>query len=275
MTSGTDDGGRPPTFSQRHGYTPYPVEIQVESLDDRARTEIWNYIIHPALVEYEHVVEGLKVWTGHLGKPADTFSSQLCSAAVKSIVFEGLWYEVYNLIEFVVRVYPLYSQTELVERINFVLALNRAGYRVVSDRVIPVADTHEVSAIRSAAESPISNARTHIRQAVNLFAVRDSPNFPKVIHEAISAAEAAAQVLANKPGATLTDALTEVQKNSPGILHPALIGGWKQIYGFTSDSSGIRHAKKDDLVIADQDLAQYFLITCSAFVNWAAAVTAR
>lgn len=275
MTSGTDDVARPPTFSQRHGYTPYPVEIQVESLDERARTDIWNYIIHPALVEYDHVVEGPQVWTGHLGRPADTFSSNLCSAAVKSIVFEGLWYEVYDLIEFVVRVYPLYSQPELVERSNFVLALNRAGYRVVIDRVIPVADTHEVSAIRSAAESPLANAQTHIRQAVNLFAVRDNPNFPKAIHEAISAAEAAAQVLANKPGATLADSLTDVQKNNPGLLHPALIGGWKQIYGFTSDSSGIRHAQKDGSVIADQDLAQYFLITCSAFVNWVAAVTAR
>ncbi|MDT7765699.1 MAG: hypothetical protein QOC63_5119 [Mycobacterium sp.] len=50
-------------------------------------------------------------------------------------------------------------------------------------------------------------------------------------------------------------------------LHPALITGWKNLYGFTSDSGGIRHAGFDGAIQPTQELAQYFLVTCSAFVN--------
>ena len=91
----------------------------------------------------------------------------------------------------------------------------------------------------------------------------------------MSAAESAGQELAGKTGATLADALAEVQRKNSTTLHPALIEGWKRLYGVTSDSGGIRHALKDGTVAPDQDLAQYFLITCSAFVNLVTAMTAR
>jgi len=51
------------------------------------------------------------------------------------------------------------------------------------------------------------------------------------------------------------------------VVHPALLKGWKGIYGFTSDSGGIRHADYQGSVPATQELARYFLVTCSAMVN--------
>ena len=51
------------------------------------------------------------------------------------------------------------------------------------------------------------------------------------------------------------------------MVHPAHLKGWKGIYGFTSDSGGIRHADYQGSVPASQELAQYFLVTCSAMVN--------
>jgi hypothetical protein len=58
-------------------------------------------------------------------------------------------------------------------------------------------------------------------------------------------------------------------------LHPALIKGWQQLYGFTSDSGGIRHAAHQETVEPTQVIAQYFLITCSAFVNLVTALKSQ
>jgi hypothetical protein len=64
----------------------------------------------------------------------------------------------------------------------------------------------------------------------------------------------------------LGESLDVVKKNGTD-LHGALIQGWKNLYGFTSDSGGIRHAGFDGAIQPTQELAQYFLVTCSAFVN--------
>ncbi len=61
-------------------------------------------------------------------------------------------------------------------------------------------------------------------------------------------------------------ALDEIAKQAASV-HPALLKGWKAIYGFTSDSGGIRHADIAGSVPATSELAQYFLVTCSAMVN--------
>ena len=53
-----------------------------------------------------------------------------------------------------------------------------------------------------------------------------------------------------------------------GIIHPALAKGWGNIYGFTSDAGGIRHASSDGKIEADFATAKYMLVSCSAFGNY-------
>ena len=73
--------------------------------------------------------------------------------------------------------------------------------------------------------------------------------------------------MSGKSSVTLGDALDLIAKQPNTSMHPALLKGWKGIYGFTSDSGGIRHADYQGSVPATQELAQYFLVTCSAMVN--------
>lgn len=269
------EGGRAPAFSQRHGYRPLDDRLQVESLNNQTRTDLWNVIIHDKFLDKETPpVSEEEIWAFHLTQKIDGYRPSYLRGQLNQKVFEGKWWEVYDLLEFLVRRTDPYLRPKLVEHINIVLAMNRAGCRVVDDSVVPVTDAEEVKSIELAANSTVANARIHIKNAVELFSDRGNSNFAKVIHEAMSGAEAAAQVLANKPGATLGDALSALQKNQTD-LHPALLEGWKRLYGFTSDSGGIRHALKDGTDQPDQDLARYFLITCSAFVNWVTAVSSR
>ena len=50
-------------------------------------------------------------------------------------------------------------------------------------------------------------------------------------------------------------------------LHPKLQEGFKALYGYTSDTHGIRHALKDDAT-PDAEDAKFMLVSCSAFVNY-------
>ena len=65
--------------------------------------------------------------------------------------------------------------------------------------------------------------------------------------------------------ATLGDALKQLSKAHS--VHPALKAGLLNLYGYTNDSGGIRHAMTDgdEPTFAE---AKFMVITCSAFVNY-------
>ncbi|AYM99371.1 hypothetical protein [Chryseobacterium sp. 3008163] len=50
-------------------------------------------------------------------------------------------------------------------------------------------------------------------------------------------------------------------------IHSALERGFKQIYGYTSDTDGIRHALTEDNNCDFED-AKFMLVSCSAFINY-------
>lgn len=268
MSDGDYGGARPPTFSQRAGHVPYPTEIQHGDLDGRCRTDLWNYIIKIYLhnagpVSFEDI------WADHYGLPLNDYAYRKLFAQLEQTVRKSAYHYLFDLVEWLVQRTPDgYSEMRFgttSEDINRILARNRAGYRIVDFQVVPITNEAELSSITAAIESTSTPAAKHLKNALALFANRDQPNYAKSIQESISAAEAAAQELAGvrKP---LGDSLDIVKKNSTD-LHPALITGWKNLYGFTSDSGGIRHAGFDGTIQPTQELAQYFLVTCSAFVN--------
>ena len=50
-------------------------------------------------------------------------------------------------------------------------------------------------------------------------------------------------------------------------LHGTLKSAFKQLYGYTSDEDGIRHAILEDKKVGF-DEAKYMIVACSAFVNF-------
>jgi hypothetical protein len=57
-------------------------------------------------------------------------------------------------------------------------------------------------------------------------------------------------------------------------IHPALKKGFSNIYGYTSDAGGIRHALLEEASLHFED-AKYMLVSCSAFVNYLAEKAAK
>lgn len=261
-------GPRPPTFSQAHGYVDYPSGIQVKSLDERLRIDIWNYVlVHYLDRRNPNPIPLQAIWANHLGHMINHYDYGQLVDEIQRAVLAGPWYGVYDLIQWIVQKTPKgRNYRSPADDFNRILAMNRADHRIVDGSVVAITDQTELTAIANAIGTASTPASNHIKNALALFANRDSPNYAKSIQESISAAESAAQELArvSKP---LGEALDVVRKQGDLDLHPALITGWKNLYGFTSNSGGIRHAADQTTTQPTQALAQYFLVTCSAFVN--------
>jgi hypothetical protein len=91
---------------------------------------------------------------------------------------------------------------------------------------------------------------------------REAPDYRNSIKESISAVESACRLVTGNKVATLADALKKVSN-----LHPALSRAFTQLYGFTSDASGIRHSLTDEPNITYAD-AKFMLVACAAFASY-------
>jgi len=139
------------------------------------------------------------------------------------------------------------------------------GFRFIGMEIAPIDTTAEAQAVSDAIEdsASIEGARHHIERAVDLLADRQSPDYPNSIKESISAVEAVCFAITGEN--SLGAAIRKLQ--SAGVsIHPALARAWSAMYGWTSDADGIRHGSIE-APDADQALARYMLVTCSAFVS--------
>ena len=152
--------------------------------------------------------------------------------------------------------------------INEALQREHAGYRLVGTLVSPITNTAELDSINQVlqASDTFETARKHLYKALELFSIRENPDYENAVKESISAIEAAARTVSGNERATLGVALKSIQKSTR--VHPALIEGWQKLYGFTSDAGGIRHAEHPDDFHVDRALAKYMLVSCSGFVNY-------
>ena len=266
-------------FSQRKGFTPVSDIIQIDTMTDALRNCLWNVLdtviwsipgFVSDLYEYSGKINqfSLILWARYFKRPIDSRpeSDREILKSIRSYFFSCEWYQVYDLLEFIVSECGQYIPRDLSEYFNEVLESELAGYRFVNGYVTDITTREEARTIEEATTEPeLAGVSAHINRALSLYADRSNPDFRNSIKESISAVEAIARVVSGRDKATLSDALKSIEKD--GRLHTSLKGGFLKLYGYTSDEQGIRHAMlyEPNLTAAD---ARYFLISCSAFVNY-------
>jgi hypothetical protein len=114
-------------------------------------------------------------------------------------------------------------------------------------------------------DSRFSGPAGHLLRALEHYADRQKPDYRNSIKESISAVESMASIVAEKPGATLSDALKVLEKKKK--LHGALKDGFIKLYAYASDEGGIRHAMLEEPALTAAD-ARFFLLSCASFVNY-------
>jgi hypothetical protein len=269
-----------PRFSERYGYKPIRDQIQKESVDDQTRTFLWNYLKIALWEEwqpYDYVwtphsqsVNQLmrRMWIHHFGAPLDglpafdPWETQGAYAIVKRHFMTCKWFEVYDFLEFVVQNWSGGGEEKIAEGINSILEKHTCAFRFIGKKITPITDESELNTIDEAACKAPDAVKLHIKRAVELLSDRSAPDYPNSIKEAVSAIEALCQIITSDKKASLGKLLGKIDG-----LHPAFKSALSNMYGFTSDAEGIRHALLDEPTLSFTD-AKFFLVQAAAFINY-------
>jgi len=183
---------------------------------------------------------------------------------LRNIYFRFHWYEVYDFVEFVI---SCVSNTEIfIAAIDATLEAEMAAYRLVGGKIVEITTKTELDAVDAAlTQGSFHGASQHLKRALELISDKQKPDARNSIKESISAVESAVKEITESPKATLEDAIKLLEKN--GELHACLKAGFSKLYAYTSDKGGIRHAMLDEPNLTKAD-ALFFLVTCSAFINY-------
>lgn len=254
--------------------------MQLGSMDDALRTSLWNIVQEhiwskhqsqngSSFTKYSNLSSLLKAyWKDYFKIATNDIPVIINDAidAVKEAFFASEWFEVYDFVEFTSSILGN-SRPLFVLECNEVLEREMSAYRIVGDQVTPITSSDELSTIEDAldATSGLTGASTHLRRALELLSDRKNPDYRNSIKESVSAVEAVAQSVTGNSNATLGAALKAISTKAP--MHPALNKSLSSLYGYTSDSNGIRHAllESSDLDFID---AKFMLSACAAFVNY-------
>jgi hypothetical protein len=273
------------SFSERQGLKPIRQVLQTNSMDAALRNRLWNTLRE----RFPGIYDGFKInntqnhyilsfcetlWHDYFKLPTDTIPEWPTEAIkqIRKYFFECHWYEVYDLIEFVVQGK---SSTSVLIYFNNVLAAELSAYRFVDGKLVPISSEVENQAIEGAiaqTSSQYSPTSQHLKQAVTLLARKPNPDYRNSIKESMSAVEAICAVITGDPKATLGNALKVIASQAP--LHSALRSAFEKLYGYTSDAEGIRHALLEEPTLEQED-AVFMLVACSAFVSYVIAKQAR
>ena len=286
-------------FSDRNGIKPENIEIQLKDFDKRTRVQLQNMINNMYMEVYEdnpyYGNDDIQDFFHHIlgniySEPIDireTYYDKDIFSMLNDTFNNDEYDDVLTVIEALVQYWDTYMKKcrpdyyikyhgyvdkSLYEEANEVFEKEYIGYRFIDEKITPISDKYEVAAVNEALQNIYQPVREHISKANSLLADRENPDYENSIKERISAVEAICEIITGESG-TLGKLLTKVEQKGV-YIHSALQLAYKNLYGYTSDASGIRHAK--DLGGKDSTFeeAKYMLVACSAFVNYLIALNA-
>jgi hypothetical protein len=284
-------------FSERIGKKDPKTAIQVESMDSDLRNSLWNVLEVHIFISFKAEAGDLvllskfktlflAIWFHFLKEPIDQMpiGKYPLVAELYKRFFSWDYLEVYDFIDFLVqRIYNsadnillVDNQDKLIEFVNLILERESSGYRVIKGQLAAITNESEISSIEQAIDSAEINnfkgANIHLSTALNKYSDRQNPDYRNSIKESISAIESICKEITHDSKADLVATFRTLKKSL--LIHPALEQGFLKLYGYTSDSDGIRHALMDEPNLYQED-ALFMLVAASAFVNYLIAKAAK
>lgn len=273
-------------FSERYGHV--KKVLQIDNVSDGLRNRLWNAIMNCYITElpfdndYNIPLECKE--SGFLQALCDEFLK--CSldnllyddgwhyVSVRDLLKDHFcackWYKVYDFIQFFANRFPNTRKNQrFIAACDTILEQEVAVYRFVDGEIAPIQSAQEIAEIEKAlaTKEPFELVSKHLKSALDLLSKRPSPDYRNSIKESISAVEAICKIIAKKPKTELAGALKALRNSGKVAIHRALEKGFIELYAYTSDADGIRHALMDKERLDLED-AQFMLVACSAFTNY-------
>ena len=272
-------------FSERYGYKPVREIIQKENIDQDLKNGLWNAISECIFNAYSrpylargNIISGSNLesffkslFHSHFKKRIDQipYSIESTIAEIDTLFFKTYkWYEIYNFIEACIEYFPFKEEKhDFIILVNDCLQIENSAYRVINNQITPVTSEQEIQSIEEALKNSqlYSSAQQHLNQALKLLSDRQSPDYRNSIKESISAVESICKIVTQNEKASLGQALKLIEDKYG--LHEALKKSLSQLYGYTSDGDGIRHAMLEESNLSYID-AKFMLVACTNFINY-------
>lgn len=278
------------TFSQANGYEELPQPLKLGELSNLARVKLWGVLYDQVRRASGFNTRGsvrtsrtrfvLKPWASILVAlhedfhelPIDEFDIRFESfiSSYKPILLEGSLGRVFDLLQEVMR--HRECPREFIDSLATVFNHCRLAYVVDTCSpvtIYPAATKEEgevvLQAIADLSNMGLAGAVSHLRQASESI---NQGDYPGAVRESIHAVESTARQT-NPHAKTLEPALKSLE--GAGGLHPALKRAFSNLYGYTSDEQGIRHALIDNpQPNVGQDEAVFMLGACASFSSYLA-----
>lgn len=184
------------------------------------------------------------------------------------------WYEKLDVIEWCLNYLYQHLPNDDIRKLNLgIKDLNkeferhRYGYRLVNGLFFETTSSQEVSCIEEAM-SANDNVSVHLKQAL-LFITpsNQAPDYRNSIKESISAV---GSFMREKFGGdVLGDAIKNMQKKYPNLLHKFVYQAIEKLYAYTNQpNTGIRHELLSQDYIPDLSDAIFMLVQSSSTINY-------
>lgn len=267
-------------FSERIGMNKVKELIQIEEIDEELKNSLWNAItfyywdlVKETFINSNHQTTSnllIKIWIYFFKNKFDEMPSYFGEFRrnMKEFFFNSPWFEIYDFIEFLPNNYNNDEyNNDFMNYCNKILKNELSGYRFINDLITPITNEEELSSINEALKNTdnLQTVNLHINRAIELFSDRKTPDYRNSIKESISAVEAYCAIITNDQKTTLGQALKKLEDKTK--IHPALKKAFSNLYGYTSEANGIRHALLEENDLEQED-AKFMLVSCSAFINY-------
>ena len=272
------------TFSQAYGYEELPQPLKLEELSEEARTRLWSLLyrnVHATRmvgtfgashvgVTWASILE--VIHEDVLGRPADEFETEFddfCRTFKHNITYYPFSL-VFDLLLAIMR-HPecpegfARSVAMIFERCRMAYVVDLGPPPTIFPAAIRQEGEAVLRAIGELSDAGLLGAERHLRQASDCI---NRGDYPGAVRESIHAVESTARQI--DPNArTLDPALKTLER--AGALHPALKQAFSNLYGYSSDEQGIRHALIDNpQPNVGQDEAVFMLGACASFSSYLA-----
>ncbi|MEM1072987.1 MAG: hypothetical protein AAGI36_00930 [Pseudomonadota bacterium] len=265
-------------FSERNGFAETPPQLQLGEVSDEFRRQI-HYCVRLEMDEcvqkgfdelyfayhWERVSKDIHVLFFKL--PIENYNNNVASfrAGISALLSKGKFEIVFDFVEFLIR-HPKISKVTKDE-LAIVFVQTRSAYRIVGGQIVAIGTGQQgasyEAAIAAADQFGEDAAKSHL---VSAGARLRQGDWSGSVRESIHAVEAIVVRIVPK-SRTLGDALKKIEQ--AGHLHKALKTAFSQLYGYTSEEEGVRHAlvfEKDAKV--DEADALFMLGACASFVSY-------
>ena len=275
------------SFSQAQGYECVPNQLKLEELPESARTMLWNLFHNSMKFMPSNTVEcqvSARLWRDilldlhcyHFAKPIESefhkrqiYYEEAVNGAFMPIFLRGKFNKVFDLLTAIMRNEK--CPQDYINEVSKIFSSTRLAYFVVTDdpvTILPQATEQEGESIINAFNDldalGLNGAKSHLRnagEAINRHEWADS------IRHSISAVESVSRQLDPNASNGLGPALKALKKKNR--LHPALEQAFQNLYGYTSDEMGIRHALLDgEAALVDSEEAIFMYGACASFVSY-------